>query len=513
MPLCRWKGVPPASGSVADVGDARFEASRAEAIAELRQIVEGERSVADHAALSARIHRARYRTEARRVRLADLSEAWAQFPRKRAPVAAHVASIMKILQSFVDYMKEAAPKATELGEVSSAHARGFMEAQEARGVSPKTWNVYLSTLRSVFKRLDPHASGYTEYLQNQPMRDEGTVHRVPFTGEELNRILGAAQEDELMRPLIVTAITTAMRRGDVCRLRWSDVDLAAGFMTVKTAKTGGTVEIPIFPMLHAELARRPRNGEFVFPDAARLYRDRPDKLDQRLGDILAAAGIEGGPGKRKCARVPVASLEEIQSRAFAAIQDAGWHPKKTARAQETLTAYLSGRNVKQIASETGISVASVSGYLNALEEMTGLRIVRRVGSVESSTERTQAESEEAVSSRLRRPSLRGWHSFRTTFITLALSSGIPMELVRRVTGHATVDVVLKHYFRPGREDFRAAIEKSGMPAALIGAQRLPKQERQTIPASLVIKVAREAPGKSWQNIQGELLALCAEDEK
>ena len=42
-----------------------------------------------------------------------------------------------------------------------------------------------------------------------------------------------------------------------------------------------------------------------------------------------------------------------------------------------------------------------------------------------------------------------------------------MELVRRVTGHATVDVVLKHYFRPGRADFRKALE-SRMPALLVG---------------------------------------------
>ena len=31
---------------------------------------------------------------------------------------------------------------------------------------------------------------------------------------------------------------------------------------------------------------------------------------------------------------------------------------------------------------------------------------------------------------------------------LALAAGVPVELVRRVTGHATVETVLKHYFRP-----------------------------------------------------------------
>ena len=42
------------------------------------------------------------------------------------------------------------------------------------------------------------------------------------------------------------------------------------------------------------------------------------------------------------------------------------------------------------------------------------------------------------------------HSFRVTWITLALAAGVPLELVQRVTGHRTVEVVMKHYFRQGR---------------------------------------------------------------
>jgi len=37
---------------------------------------------------------------------------------------------------------------------------------------------------------------------------------------------------------------------------------------------------------------------------------------------------------------------------------------------------------------------------------------------------------------------------------------MPEELVRRVTGHSTVDVVRKHYFKPGREEFRREFEKA-----------------------------------------------------
>ena len=73
---------------------------------------------------------------------------------------------------------------------------------------------------------------------------------------------------------------------------------------------------------------------------------------------------------------------------------------------------------------------------------------------------------------------------------MALSAGVPMELVRRVTGHSTVNVVLKHYFRPGREVFRQKLESS-LPQVLTGSpQALPNPERPNPKESLLELAAR-----------------------
>ena len=79
----------------------------------------------------------------------------------------------------------------------------------------------------------------------------------------------------------------------------------------------------------------------------------------------------------------------------------------------------------------------------------------------------------------RRASVRDFHSFRVTWVTLALTAGVPLELVQRVTGHKTTDVVLKHYFRPGQEDFRLALE-GAMPKLLTGSgnQKLGNQKAE-----------------------------------
>lgn len=102
---------------------------------------------------------------------------------------------------------------------------------------------------------------------------------------------------------------------------------------------------------------------------------------------------------------------------------------------------------------------------------------------------------------LRRASIRDFHSFRVTWITLALAAGVPLELVQRVTGHRTVEVVMKHYFRPGREDFRTAILKA-MPRMLADG---PRQSVE----SQIIRILDSMTDKTWREGRTRIRSLLA----
>jgi hypothetical protein len=73
---------------------------------------------------------------------------------------------------------------------------------------------------------------------------------------------------------------------------------------------------------------------------------------------------------------------------------------------------------------------------------------------------------------LRRASVRDFHSFRVTWVTLALTAGVPMELVQRVTGHRTAQIVQKHYFQPRAEDFRKGWRRNCRPSWPVRPQPL-----------------------------------------
>ena len=74
-------------------------------------------------------------------------------------------------------------------------------------------------------------------------------------------------------------------------------------------------------------------------------------------------------------------------------------------------------------------------------------------------------------------------------LTLALTAGVPLELVQKVTGHKTADIVLKHYFQPGREAFRHALQIA-MPKLLTNGQKSPKEE--------MIDILNKMTAKTWK---------------
>lgn len=246
-------------------------------------------------------------------------------------------------------------------------ARGWLSSLDEKNLSAKTYNDKLHVLRGFFDRIGDEAGVMKNPFAGCPTKIKKTVHRQPFSQTELTKILKHC--DALIRPVVLTAMCTAMRRGDCCRLKWESVDLDGGFITVKTSKTGKVAEIPLFPILRTELEHLPRSSEYVFPGAEEIYRTNNSGLTWRFKQAMKAAKIENTVA-----------------------------PEKTS---------------------------------------------------------------------VKRANLKDFHSFRTTWITMALSAGVPMELVRRVTGHSTVDVVLKHYFRPGKEAFKTALE-TAMPKMLTG---------------------------------------------
>lgn len=91
-----------------------------------------------------------------------------------------------------------------------------------------------------------------------------------LSDDELARLLRALEptgrRNPWMQPLVQLALETAMRRGELLSLRWSDIDLSGSTATLWQTKNGDKRVVPLSSRAIAVLQSMPRNiGGVVFP--------------------------------------------------------------------------------------------------------------------------------------------------------------------------------------------------------------------------------------------------------
>ena len=505
------EGVRPAT--VSGAGDRDFERSRGKAQQELdRKVAE---LLGDPMAEKAvqRLVEIKTGYVAKFPKVADLPALWDALPRRREPDERYAEQCKGVLRRFAEYLSVQKPPVVEFVKVTPDTARAFMDAEAARGLAPKTWNDTLKLLRTMFKRVHPQLNDGSNPFHGLITKATETVNRDPFPVPVLKAILDVSMEDPFIRPIIVTGICTAMRRGDCCLMKWDDVDLEEGYITVKTSKTGETVDVPMFPMLkdllRAAVAKQAEDGQksvYCFPEAAAMYDKNPDGITWRVKQVLAAAFRRHAAEAGKA--FPEVPADEVRRRGLAYLETLDGS-KRNRHMREIFDLYMSGKDINEVMVGTGLSRGSVSGLLNDIEQHIKCVLVRGKvrGSVAELLQEGRGENGD------RRASVYDFHSFRVTWITLALAAGVPLELVQRVTGHRTVEIVLKHYFRPGRDDFRETI-MSAMPELLTAPTAAPVLPVASGTLAAIIGTgAQQEPADAGDTLEEALKALDAMNAK
>lgn len=170
------------------------------------------------------------------------------------------------------------------------------EARRPR--SNSTLNHELGTLKQLFNKAV--AWGFAEKNPTAKVKLLPTTKgRTRFlTVEEAGALLRAAPGH--LRPILLAALETGMRRGEIMNLKWADVDMKGGMIYVAETKTGRPRHIPMSSRLRATLGRLPRRlgSNYVFTGIKRfpkIGRDGEPFHDVRTSfeNACRRAGIEG----------------------------------------------------------------------------------------------------------------------------------------------------------------------------------------------------------------------------
>jgi excisionase family DNA binding protein len=143
------------------------------------------------------------------------------------------------------------------------------KAELVKKRKPSRVNRYLALLKKMFNLAIDW--GYVK---------ENPVNRVEFFSEKDNlkeRILSEDEEERLLeecaehlKPIVVTALHTGMRRGEILSLKWNQVNLLKRIIRVEKTKSGKIRYIPMNDVLFEELIKlKKQNGKsdhvFLYP--------------------------------------------------------------------------------------------------------------------------------------------------------------------------------------------------------------------------------------------------------
>ena len=180
-----------------------------------------------------------------------------------------------------------------LSEISSFMVEKYKLIRKEEGAEPATINWELGCLRHMF-----NMALKWKKAQINPVRE------VKFLKEpkEKDRILAEEEEARLLEAvrtghkskylvaIIVTALNTGMRKGEILNMKWSNVDFKNGVITVEKTKNDEIRKIPMNQRLTETLegAKKVSKGDYVFSENGKPY------LDVKTGwwTALEKVGIE-----------------------------------------------------------------------------------------------------------------------------------------------------------------------------------------------------------------------------
>lgn len=209
--------------------------------------------------------------------------------------------------------------------------------------------------------------------------------RIRFlTVEEAKALLEAATPH--LRPIIIMALETGMRRGEILRLTWDDVDKKNGSIYIAETKNGEPRHVPMSNRLRATLDALPRSiqSRHIFTESIKKTpksRDRKRPLNQPIGkggkpfryvdtsfeSACAKAGITGfrfhdlrhtAASHMAMAGVPLKTIGEILGHKTAAMTERYSHltPEHKKQAVELLPDWeANGSSDKSVTNEEGVT--------------------------------------------------------------------------------------------------------------------------------------------------------------
>lgn len=156
-------------------------------------------------------------------------------------------------------------------------------------IKPSTINRELNSLSKMFNIAVDNG-----FIEKSPCKK---LKKIKVENTKM-RFLSKKEEAELFKklkghwlePIVFTALKTGMRKEEILKLKWENIDFKKGYINVLVTKNDRPRPVPISPKLQSTLKAIKKETEFVFinPNTKKPY----TSITKTYNEILDSAGIK-----------------------------------------------------------------------------------------------------------------------------------------------------------------------------------------------------------------------------
>jgi len=209
------------------------------------------------AAVKADILRGEYRFKKdRKIRFEDFAKEYLDYAKiNKRSWTRDESSLKRLIPHFKDKL---------LSKITPRHIEEYKKKRLDDKVKTGTINRELACLKHMFtiaEKLgrfdDKNPVKKVEFFQERQY-----VMKI-LDREEINRLIDAAADH--LKPILIIALNTGMRRGEIFNLRWSDIDFIDHYIHIKKTKSNVMRKVPMNSVVATTLKNIEKKSEFIFP--------------------------------------------------------------------------------------------------------------------------------------------------------------------------------------------------------------------------------------------------------
>ncbi len=209
----------------------------------------------------------------------------------------------RALDIFIPWLNSNYPNISEIDDITEKEAHKFAEDYWKKGISERTYNARITSLKLIFKTLLNDDNPF----KNIRHKTENKQSRLAFTVEQLRSIWKTMDDPSYhminkaeMRMLMMMMLYSGCRGEDACLMRWSNIDMEKRILTyipLKTArKRPVPVSIPIadslFSILSEKYSAEVQPDDYIIPAVADRYQRNQVGISLDITRLLEKAEIK-----------------------------------------------------------------------------------------------------------------------------------------------------------------------------------------------------------------------------